>query len=79
MRRGLLTMAEFVRAEVTNTAAGALVGAYLAAVNCPQGWWMAADLGAESARVLLGAAIGGIVALAIGRRAWPEQHSLFGR
>jgi hypothetical protein len=54
------------------TAAGTFVGAYLAAVNCPQGWWMAADLGAGSARILIGAAIGGIAAFALGRRLLPE-------
>ena len=52
-------------------AAGVLGGAYLAAVNCPQGWWMAANLGAGSARILIGAALGGIAALAI-RRLLPE-------
>ena len=72
-------MAGSVGAGLTNTAAGALVGAYLIAVNCPQGWWMAADLGAESARILLGAAIGGIAALAIGHHLLPERQQSLGR
>jgi len=65
-------MAGVVRPGLMNTAAGALGGAYLAAVNCPPGWWMAADLGAGSARILTGAAIGGVAAFAIGRRLLPE-------
>jgi hypothetical protein len=65
-------MAGSVKTGLMNTATGTLGGAYLAAVNCPQGWWMAANLGAGSVRILIGAAIGGIAALAISRRLVPE-------
>ena len=38
--------------------AGALAGAYLAAVNCPPSWWTSADLAAGAARIGGGMAIG---------------------
>ena len=38
--------------------AGALAGAYLAAVNCPPGWWTSTDLAAGAARIGGGMAIG---------------------
>jgi hypothetical protein len=52
---------------------GALIGAYMAAVNCPIGWWSHADVQAGTHRViggvLVGALIGWLVGLGIaGRR-----------
>ena len=41
---------------------GAAIGAYLAAVNCPGGWWGSVDLGSGSARLGGGAIVGAVVA-----------------
>ena len=45
-------------ATILAMVAGALTGAYLAAVNCPPGWWTSADLAAGAARIAGGMAIG---------------------
>ena len=52
------------RAGITLTIviAGAAIGAYLAAVNCPNGWWNSADLGSGSARIGSGMLVGAVVA-----------------
>jgi hypothetical protein len=41
----------------------ALFGAYLAAANCPDGWWNSADLASGSARIGYGVIVGVVVAL----------------
>jgi hypothetical protein len=38
------------------------IGAYLAAVSCPVGWWGSVDLGSGSARLGGGALVGAVVA-----------------
>lgn len=46
--------------------AGALIGAYMAAMNCPAGWWMNADFRAGSERIIGGVIVGIIVGWAVG-------------
>jgi hypothetical protein len=45
--------------------AGALAGAYLAAVNCPHDWWASADLAAGAARIGGGMTIGILLGIII--------------
>ena len=52
-------------ATILAMVAGALAGAYLAAVNCPPGWWTSADLAAGAARIAGGMAIGIILTVII--------------
>ena len=42
-------------------AAGALIGAYLAAMNCPTGWWASANAQAASERIIGGVIVGVVV------------------
>ena len=49
---------------------GALVGAYMAAVNHPLGWWETADLAAGLMRVFGGIVIGEAVAILAFALSW---------
>ena len=69
-----MSMASSVGTALTSIAIGGIVGTYVAAVKCPDGWWAAADFGSASARVFSGASIGAIAGLIIGRRVAAQRH-----
>lgn len=58
-------MSRSARASMWVVAAGAAAGGYLAAVNCPTGWWSSADLRSGRIRIGGGLLVGAIITLLI--------------